>query len=696
MLTSSGLVSRAGGCVLAPVLRWDYARLGDYYCDSLLALTPIQKRVDNLLDAAQSLNLDHEAVCRSIDSCFQDLTTVLHAVAKFHVPAVKKNLYKHWWNDELSDLKLVSIASHRTWLQAGKPKVGPIFLAKQQARLRYRAAIKSKDVDARNVFTNDLMEALQRKNPVSFWKSWRSKVGRDNTPTLVNGLSDPLEVACAFERFFADQGRANISAKSIELEERAITLHSGYVGAFCSPGKLITVEDVSTCAESLKRGKAAGLDGLVVEHVMFAHPVIFTILSKLFRLVLLMSYAPSSFRQSYIVPLVKGVASGKSQSVSDFRGISINSVLSKLFEKTLLRVFKEFFVTSDNQFGFKAGLGCGHAIFAARSIIDNYVNGQSTANMCALDISKAFPSVNHHMLFVKLMQLNVPKCLVDLIISWYTECSSCVKWRGVTSEFFSVMTGVMQGSCLAPILFAIYIDEIIVACNKSQLGYILVYADDMLIIARSITALQELVDLVNFGLTNLALTLNVSKSFCLRIGQRFNIDSKPVVINSCNVAWATCVRYLGVYIMAGKNFGVSHDVAKRNFNRSANAILGRIGTDCDITVLAHLLNSKSLPLLLYGVEASGVRAASLRALDFTFKRYFFKAFRTSSGQVVEDSLSFMGILLPSELIEKRAKKFVEKFQGSGNPFCQHISLVGNFSASVGRCFDVAVWSLYTT
>jgi len=55
-----------------------------------------------------------------------------------------------------------------------------------------------------------------------------------------------------------------------------------------------------------------------------------------------------------------------------------------------------FVHTSDNQFGFKKGHGCNYAIRAVRNIVDGYIKGGRTANLCAIDLSKAFDKVNHH------------------------------------------------------------------------------------------------------------------------------------------------------------------------------------------------------------------------------------------------------------------------------------------------------------
>ena len=52
----------------------------------------------------------------------------------------------------------------------------------------------------------------------------------------------------------------------------------------------------------------------------------------------------------------------KSLTVDDFRGISISLVISKVFEKCVLSRYEMFFTSSDNQFGFKRGLGCSQAL----------------------------------------------------------------------------------------------------------------------------------------------------------------------------------------------------------------------------------------------------------------------------------------------------------------------------------------------
>ena len=62
------------------------------------------------------------------------------------------------------------------------------------------------------------------------------------------------------------------------------------------------------------------------------------------------------------------------------------------------------FATEDNQFGVKQNLSYSHAIYKVRNVVDRYVNGGNTVNLCAIDLTKAFDKVNHHALYIKLMK----------------------------------------------------------------------------------------------------------------------------------------------------------------------------------------------------------------------------------------------------------------------------------------------------
>jgi len=81
--------------------------------------------------------------------------------------------------------------------------------------------------------------------------------------------------------------------------------------------------------------------------------------------------------------------SNKALTCDDFRGIAISPVISKVFEHCILKRFQSLFSTSKNQFGFKKGTSCSHAIWVVRSRVDIIIRGGNTANLCASNLSKA-------------------------------------------------------------------------------------------------------------------------------------------------------------------------------------------------------------------------------------------------------------------------------------------------------------------
>ena len=155
---------------------------------------------------------------------------------------------------------------------------------------------------------------------------------------------------------------------------------------------------------------------------------------------------------SYIVPVPKLKEHySKSLTCDDFRAIAISPILSEVFEHCIIERYQSFLVSSDNQFGFKKGVGCSFAIRTVRSIVDYYVTNGSTVNLCAIDVSKAFDGVNNFALLNKLMKRLIPVKLLSLLENWLLNCHSCVKWESCFSQFFKLEFGVRQGSVLSPL-----------------------------------------------------------------------------------------------------------------------------------------------------------------------------------------------------------------------------------------------------
>jgi len=160
-------------------------------------------------------------------------------------------------------------------------------------------------------------------------------------------------------------------------------------------------------------------------------------------------------------------------------------------------------------------------------------------------LSKAFDKVNHHTLFIKLMKRHFPAKLLIVLENLFSRCPSCIKWDNAWSLVFQINFNVRQGWVLSPVLFAVYLDDLGKLCSPMDSCYIILYADDILLISSSVTYTERLLDRCEQELSWLDMNINFNKSCCLRVGPRCDIACEAVT-SSCTrrLPWVSNMRYL--------------------------------------------------------------------------------------------------------------------------------------------------------
>ena len=103
-----------------------------------------------------------------------------------------------------------------------------------------------------------------------------------------------------------------------------------------------------------------------------------------------------------------------------------------------------------------------------------------------------------------------------------------------------------QGSVLSPVLFAIYVDDVARCCKNERYLHLILYADDILLLAPSVTQLEKLLRKCEEELNYLDMVINVKKSEIF--GPRYDVRCKEITTSAGNsISWANQMRYLGVF-----------------------------------------------------------------------------------------------------------------------------------------------------
>ena len=224
------------------------------------------------------------------------------------------------------------------------------------------------------------------------------------------------------------------------------------------------------------------------------------------------------------------------------------------------------------------------------------IDEKSASLLVLLDMSKAFDSLNHNLLLEKLRKLGLKASAVSWFSSYLSSRYQRVRYEDSVSEMLPLTNGVPQGSILGPVLFTIYINDLISVITYSQAA---AYVDDsQLYFKFSVSASSSAMAAVNQDLRNIskwcatnALLINPDKTKLVVVGSAQLIKKLPPISLSLlgkTISPVPFAKDLGVYI----DQCLTYDV---HISKTASSCMNQL---VHIRRIKHLLDKKTLLLLI--------------------------------------------------------------------------------------------------
>ena len=241
-----------------------------------------------------------------------------------------------------------------------------------------------------------------------------------------------------------------------------------------------------------------------------------------------------------------------------------------------------------------------------------------------------------------------------------------VKWGSKKSRHFEIPLGIKQGGINSPGFFTCYADPLIKLLRKYGIGCqmyklflaIILFADDICLLAPTRSALQFLIDKSSEFCRMKGLVFNPSKSKVMVFSKgRINYDDlKRISLDGCEIEYASSVKYLGVTIESDKGVSFSAKNELRNFYRAANSVLSVIKKPSE-EVLMHLLNTNCIPIISYASEIKTFSAREMGECNTAINnaiRRIFTFHRWESIRLLRESLGISSIY---DIFAKAQKRF---------------------------------------
>ena len=441
----------------------------------------------------------------------------------------------------------------------------------------------------------------------------RKKSEQEQLGPIINDkgeLSTNLEECMTNWRNFYKKLYSKTALNDYAKEEKDETTNNSLSGR-CKPTKEqeealdreITINEVVDALFSLQMNTTAGKDSILARDVQelldtskqnekWKNVEMLRFLHKTLQNMWKTEKVLPSFKETVLRPFLKDPEKAPTDP-RNYRPVALLNTHMKIYEhiikERLVTVLEKNKFFSNMQAAYRKGRATVDHILVVQEIfyIYRYKKGLGEAKdkhplyLCLMDLAKAFDTVPRDRLFRKLWMAGIRGKMYRVIKDLYTDNTATIKMGGHLSKSFEIKSGVMQGSKLGPILFNIFINDLLERLHESKLGVAmehitvtaLGFADDVILIAEDPSRLQDLINICGSWSKQNGMGFNIGKCKVLPLnvelkGLAFRLRGKSLKV----VRWA---RYLGIIISRGRLTTLYGNHIKRVLEKAetrANAI----------------------------------------------------------------------------------------------------------------------------
>ena len=603
---------------LPPKIIWDPEKIPDLR----EALTSPQIS-ESLRNITTTLN-DPASPRECIDESVRELNRILVTEAKKCMkvvpstkqkPTTKKQRGFKWYSEECTNLKtrLKNLAR----LIVRNPKDPYTTGQYNKAKKLYRKTVKQ----AKRMYEIDVIQALQNKaaNPKEFW-SFLKKVGEERKNEAISSSSpgpeewlqhftalnatDPSSMGPVTEKVHSLNKEINDELEKVDVSPSLLVANVGK-------------EELENGIKALKLGKAVATDLISNEIIKTTADLITPLLMALFSKIIKCEIFPEDWSLGIIIPLFK---SGDTSDPNCYRGITINSCLAKLFMLLMNSRLQSFCdkhgIIHFNQIGFTKGFRPGDHVFTMKTLIDKSFQEKKTLHVCFVDFRKAYDTVWRDGLYKKLLSLRIDKSFVRLLRNIYSSSSLAVKTQNGRSKIFSSRVGLKQGCNLSPLLFNLFINDLLTELQGIMSGSptlegipinALMYADDLVLISETEEGLQSLLDTLQRYTDKWFLQVNKSKTKYMRISNSDKNPLKSMKLGDTQLEATNEYCYLGTIFSSNGSLNQAAKTLHDKASKAMFSLLAKVNKHhtCSPKLLLDLFDKMILPIAMYNVEVWG-------------------------------------------------------------------------------------------